>query len=112
MGSSSLGRPVSVALIEDLADFMGRQVVAVGIHNAHAAAEHRPAAGQEPFADMLLVGERGERAGRLGQAVNLQEAAFESLDRAAQQIGRDRRRAIADELERGKVGGARQAARS
>ena len=56
---------------------------------------------------MLLVGQRGERAGRFGKAVHLQETAFEGFDRAAQQVGRDRRGAVTDKLERREICRAR-----
>ncbi len=75
-----LARPVSghqvLALIQNLADLVGWQVFVFGVHHAHAAAEHRPAAGQQPLADVVFMTEGG-----------LREAAFEGVERATSRSG-------------------------
>ena len=53
---------------------VGRQVSAVGINHTHAAAEHRPAARKQFFADVMFVGQRGNGTGGFGQPVELRES--------------------------------------
>src|SRR5215472_16672446 len=90
--------------VDHLADIAGRDLVVQRIDHLNLGAEHRPPAGQQPLAAVILMAQRRDGTCGLRQSVELRKATLEDLQGAPEELLGYRRSAVEDVLQRGEVG--------